>query len=159
MKITEEILAHPLFRDSLERNEEAEKERAFCHHDFQHCLDVARVAYCMVLEKNLPIEKDIMYATALLHDLGKWKQYESGLDHAQQGANLAGIILGDIGVEEKISLEIQDAIRTHRYAENKTSLLGAILYASDKACRPCLFCKSLKECKLFSEGREPLLQY
>lgn len=41
MKITEEILAHPLFRDSLERNEEAEEERAFCHHDFQHCLDVA----------------------------------------------------------------------------------------------------------------------
>ncbi|WP_320127636.1 HD domain-containing protein [uncultured Sphaerochaeta sp.] len=159
MKITESILAHPLFRGSLERNGEDEKDRVYCHHDFQHCLDVARVAYCMILEKNLPLEKDIIYATALLHDLGKWKQYESGLDHALQGANLAGIILGDIGVEEKISLEIQDAIRTHRDRESKKSLLGEILYASDKACRPCLFCKSLEDCKRFAEGRKPLLQY
>lgn len=42
----------------------------------EHFLSVARISYLMVLEKNLDIPKDIIYATAFLHDMGRADQYE-----------------------------------------------------------------------------------
>ena len=159
METVEKILAHPQFWAYLALNAEAEKDRIYCKHDYQHALDVARVAYCMVLERNLALDKEIIYATALLHDIAKWKQYGQGVDHAQEGAILAGQILSDIGLDKDITAEIASAIRTHRTKEGEKSLLGEVLYESDKACRSCVSCKRVESCKRFPEGKKPVLQY
>jgi len=142
MEIVDRILTHPQFCTYLRLNAEAEKDRLYCRHGFQHTLDVARVAYCMALERSLPIEKELIYATALLHDIAKWKQYGQGLDHALEGALLAGQILSDLDIDENTTDTLLSAIRTHRSKDGEKSALGEILYESYKSCRPCVFCES-----------------
>ncbi len=159
MGMADKILKHPQYIKNMQLNAEAEKDRLFCRHDLQHSFDVARVAYIMSLERNFAISKEMIYAAALLHDIAKWKQYRYGTDHALEGAILAEEILEDIGVSDKDAEEITDAIKTHRRKDTRKSLLGTVLYESDKACRPCIFCKSIDGCNRFANGKKPELKY
>ena len=159
MELVDKILKHPAYIEYMRRNAEAEKDRQFCRHDLQHCFDVARVAYIMRLEGGIQIPKERIYVAALLHDIAKWKQYLYKIDHAAEGAVLAAKILADIGAEKQAADEIRDAIRTHRKKEIPKSLLGEILYDSDKACRPCVFCQSIATCSRFANGKSPAVQY
>lgn len=159
MELVDKILNHPKYMEYIRRNTEAEKDRQFCRHDLQHCFDVARVAYIMCLERGIQIPKECIYVAALLHDIAKWKQYRYKVDHAAEGAVLAAKILADIGAEEQSADEITDAIRTHRKKDIPKSLLGEILYDSDKACRPCVFCRSIDQCNRFTDGKAPAVQY
>ncbi len=159
MEIADEILKHPQYIKYMKLNAEAEKDRLFCKHGLQHAFDVARVAYIMSLEKNLKIKKEIIYATAILHDIAKWKQYRYGVDHASEGAILARKILEDIGIAANDIEEITEAISTHRKKDIQGSILGTVLYDSDKSCRPCLFCRSIDECNWFTDGKIPELKY
>lgn len=89
----------------------AEEDRVFCKHDLAHLLDVARLAYIEALEKGIevagkPIKKDLIYACALLHDLGRAEQYESGLDHDLAGVEIAKEVL----VQSKFKQDERDAI-------------------------------------------------
>ena len=68
------IYEHPLFIEGLVKNKDAEKERIFCHHDMNHFLDVARLMYIFSMERGYAFGKEEIYATALLHDIGKWQQ-------------------------------------------------------------------------------------
>ncbi|NCC66229.1 MAG: HDIG domain-containing protein, partial [Spirochaetia bacterium] len=95
MENVKKLLVHPQFLKYMALNGKAEQNRKFCKHDFSHLFDVARVAYCMSLERNLGIPKETIYLTALLHDIAKWKQYETGVDHAMEGATMAREILQD----------------------------------------------------------------
>jgi putative nucleotidyltransferase with HDIG domain len=159
MELTDKILGNGRYWQWLRRNASCEQDRSFCIHDFQHALDVARVAYLLVLERSLPLEKDLVYATALLHDVAKWKQYEQGTDHAVEGAVLAGQLLAEIGAEPQTRQAIMDAISTHRDAHGTKSSLGAVLYESDKKCRPCVACPEIGRCKRFADGKKPHLDY
>ncbi|MEA4988296.1 MAG: HD domain-containing protein [Anaerovorax sp.] len=159
MEIVYKILKHPKYIKYMELNAEAERNRLFCKHDLQHAFDVARVAYIMSLEKDLTIEKEIIYATALLHDIAKWKQYMYGVDHASEGAILARKILEDIGFVVKDVEEIMEAISTHRKKDMQKSILGEVLYESDKLCRPCVFCRSIDQCNRFTDGKKPEIKY
>lgn len=114
MELVERILRHPAYNEYLHLNAESEKDRQFCIHDLQHALDVARIAYIIALERKLDINKEIIYITALLHDIGRWKQYRAGLDHALEGAFLAEEILHDIGVPDQAAELILAAIKGHR---------------------------------------------
>ena len=69
------IRNHPLYRESLHNIEKLEQERIFCGHNAQHLLDTARLAYIENLERNLGISKEMIYAAALLHDIGRGLQY------------------------------------------------------------------------------------
>ena len=73
------ITQNQKFKEYIRKNELQEIDRKFCHHDMEHFLDVARIAYIKVLESNLKIEKYIIYATALLHDIGSIIIYNSYL--------------------------------------------------------------------------------
>ena len=73
------IYEHPLFIEGLVKNKDAEKERIFCHHDMNHFLDVARLMYIFSMERGYAFGKEEIYATALLHDIGKWQQYKAGV--------------------------------------------------------------------------------
>ncbi|KXG74998.1 HD domain-containing protein [Thermotalea metallivorans] len=159
MERINKILNHPQYIEYLARNAQAEADRVFCRHDLPHAIDVARVAYILALEKKLVLQKDIIYAAALLHDIGRWKEYQEGIDHAVAGAELASEILMDCGFSEDEKNLISEAIKTHRIAVPQTTDLGAILYESDKISRLCSQCPAINQCKHFTDGRHPVLFY
>lgn len=159
MELIDKILCHPDYIMYLELNTEAEKERTYCHHNIQHALDVARVAYIIALENGYNLKKELIYTAALLHDIAKWKQYKEKVDHAAEGAALAWEILKDIGMEEQDTWMIVDAIRSHRIKGEKTSLLGEVLYKADKDCRLCVKCGRIKKCNRFDNGKQPVFEY
>jgi HD superfamily phosphodiesterase len=154
-----QIINHPQYIDYLNRNAQAEQDRIFCRHDFRHFLDVARVAYILALEDKLPLAKEMIYATALLHDIGRWKEYSQGVDHALASANLASGILADCGFTPEETGPILDAIAEHRNKGNQSSALSSILYRSDKLSRPCHECLVRSQCKRLLAGEEPRLEY
>ena len=68
------ICRHDLWRDSVREIARLERDRQFCRHDLVHFLDVARLAYIENLERGLGIDKELIYAAALLHDIGRHLQ-------------------------------------------------------------------------------------
>ena len=88
MKRVDAILRHPLFEEKLRLLDELEAERAFCRHDLTHLMDVARLMWIDVLERRLAIDRDVVYAAALLHDLGRAEQMQHGIPHEQASAAL-----------------------------------------------------------------------
>ena len=47
-----QIISHPLWRENMEKLRNLEKDRIYCRHGIDHLLDVARLSYIEVLEKN-----------------------------------------------------------------------------------------------------------
>ena len=90
------IWRHPLYQKHCEKIQELEKDRIFCRHTPEHFLDVARLMYIYSLENKLNLSREIIYATALLHDIGRAQQYLSGISHDIAGAEIAGKILTDL---------------------------------------------------------------
>ena len=92
------IWKHPLFQSSFQRIQEWEKDRIYCRHGMEHFLDTARIAYIRSLEENIPVSKDQIYAAALLHDIGKWQQYEDGTPrcHSRNAPRHIEIHKGDL---------------------------------------------------------------
>lgn len=145
MKRIEQIMQHPLYQYHQTRIEEFEKDRIFCKHGFAHALDVARILYIQVLEQNLPIKKDVVYGTAILHDIGRAKQYGEKQPHHEAGAAIAGEILAECGYEKEEIAQITDAIKEHRENDSEESL-ARLLYRADKLSRDCYQCNAKKEC-------------
>lgn len=143
----ERIRNHVLFLDGLRRNAAAEADRCFCRHDMAHFLDVARIGEIINLEEDLKIPRELMYAAALLHDIGKHRQYTEGIPHEQAGAAAAPEILFDCGFDEKETAVITDAVLQHRNGDVACERnLRGLLYRADKASRPCFACEASEEC-------------
>lgn len=150
----QKIFQHPTFQDALERNRQAEQSRIFCRHGMDHLLDTARLAYIFSLERGCGLKKDLIYAAALLHDMGRWKQYEDGTPHDLAGAQLAAPILEEAGYTEQERRQILDAIQSHRSA-GESAPLAQVLYDGDKASRCCFLCPVRGECN-WSEQKKNL---
>lgn len=91
--------------------------------------------------------KEWIYGAGLLHDIGRWKQYEDGSDHARVSEELAPLILADCGfLPEEIRL-ICTAIGNHRNKQvaGERSLSGC-LFRADKRSRLCFACKAEAGC-------------
>jgi uncharacterized protein len=153
------ILYNHKFLSYINKNEDYEIDRIFCHHDLAHFLDVARIAYIYTLENNLNYSKDILYAAALLHDIGRWKQYEEGIPHDAASAELAVDILDDCGYSKQETNEIVEAISHHRKDNEDKNSLSYIIYFSDKASRNCFSCKAAKECNWSHEKKNNIIKY
>ena len=87
------VWEHPVFQRELARLEELERDRPFCRHGIQHLLDTARIMRILNLEQGLGFSREVVYATALLHDVGKAGQYAGGEPHEVAGERLARKIL------------------------------------------------------------------
>ena len=146
MERFQKIVQHKKYKETYERLQELEKDRIFCGHDMEHFLSVARISYLMVLEKKLNISKDMIYATALLHDLGRAEQYERGISHEEAGAVLAKEILTDCGYKKEEQKIMVDTILKHRDIENHENSFASIFYHADKISRDCIHCKAREEC-------------
>ncbi len=154
------IYEHPLFKEGLAENEEAERERKFCHHDMIHFLDVARLMYLFSMERGYGIGKEEIYAAALLHDIGKWQQYKAGIPHEIASAEIAKRILEETGFTKAESDRILFAILSHRgksenerEAEEAKLQFAEILYDADKISRACYACPAEKECNWNEEKK------
>lgn len=143
----DKIVRDPLFRQNMSLMAEKEKRRKYCRHDMRHLLDTARIAYILNLENNLGLDKDIIYAAGLLHDVGKIVEYAEGMEHHVVGAELCVQILRDAQYSEDEIQMIRRAILLHRepLIKNENSLTG-ILYRADKLSRPCFSCKTEPQC-------------
>lgn len=160
MERIQRILNHSLYKEYIEKIKTCEQSRAFCRHNTVHFLDVARIAWILNLEKNLGIDKELIYATALLHDIGRFVQYDTGEDHATVSARLAPTILDDCGFTEKEKALVIDAIAKHRVLENTgVDDLTTIIYRADKLSRACYFCEVEKDCNWKNEKKNKELTY
>ena len=157
MKRVNAIITHPVYREYYDRLEALEQERSFCRHQMTHLLDVARIAYIRSLENTLDLDKEVIYATALLHDIGKSLQYEKKIPHEISGVEIAERILSSLPAELSFSAEemqmILTAIRGHRRLRSDAEPLEKLLYESDKASRTCFACPAEPECDWSSEKK------
>ena len=110
------IWQHPLYQKHLNALTRLESDRIFCRHTPEHFLDVARLAYIFALERNLDCSRELIYCTALLHDIGRAEQYSNGTPHDEAGVTIAGQILADLNFSESEKAQILTAIGEHRYS-------------------------------------------
>ncbi|MCR4739233.1 MAG: HD domain-containing protein [Lachnospiraceae bacterium] len=147
MERYDKIIINELYRTHLEKTREYEKERIFCHHDMSHFLDVARIGMLLNVTEGYGIDKDIIYAAALLHDVGRDVQYEDGTPHEAASADIAEIILDGTDYTPDERKLILKAIRDHRDESVKDEKnLSGLIYRADKLSRPCYYCSAEKEC-------------
>ncbi len=141
------ILQHSMYREYLAKNEAAETERIFCKHDMVHFMDVARIGQIINLEEAVGLESELIYAAALVHDIGRHEQYAGGTPHEKASAVLAPQILAESGFDNKETDVIIDAVLHHRDASIKEERsLRGVLYRADKLSRACYACKAEAQC-------------
>ena len=96
---------------------------------------------------------------ALLHDIGKYRQYEEGYPHEKASVEIAKIIFRDLpelSFTEEEKQGILTAIQNHRVQQNVcidqakntnlSDILSWVLYTADKKSRACYSCLAEKEC-------------
>lgn len=156
----DQILKNDIFQLNLGKNRAAEADRCFCRHDVVHFLDVARIARVMNAEEGYGLELEMIYAAALLHDIGKHRQYLEGIPHEIASGEIAPDILRQCGFSEEETSQIQDAILVHRDRDvmNEKNLRG-ILYRADKASRACYACDAEKDCNWKNDKKNLKIGY
>lgn len=140
----------------MKKISDKEKNRIFCCHGIGHCLDVARIAYIISLEKELKISKDIIYITALLHDIGR--SVDSG-EHNIYSVELAEKILDSINCSEQDKENILKAVEDHRKSPESLNNLSDIIRYADKISRNCFSCKAYNECYWNEERKNKNIIY
>ena len=141
------IVRHPLWQGAAAQIEKAETDRIFCGHDLDHFLHVARMAYIENLERHLRLSKELIYAAALLHDIGRGLEYEQGIPHDEASCALAETILTDCGFCQGEREAVVDAISAHRDPDTAgRDDLAGVLYRADKGSRPCFWCQAESLC-------------
>jgi uncharacterized protein len=154
-----QILQHELYEEYDRKNKLAEAKRVFCRHGSDHGLNVARIAYIYLLERGeTSLSKEVIYAAGLLHDIGRWVEYETQEDHAQVGARLAPQILRDCGFSEQEVEVIVQGILEHRLKfSEEASILGQALLQADDWERDCKNCESKTLCYKYTKTMEEVI--
>ena len=158
MNRADKILKNEKFRAYLQKTAHYEKDRIYCLHDIQHALDTARIAYIKSLEENVRIDKEIIYAAALIHDIGRCKQYEDGTPHDEASVLLGRGVLEECEFTEEEIAQILSAVSEHRTDKGR-SPLGKILYEADNKSRMCMLCKARGTCKWKTEDMNMEVEY
>lgn len=152
MKRINRLIQRQDYQKHLQKTYDLEQTRVYCKHGFDHLLAVARIAYIYLLEQGeYSLQKELVYTAALLHDLGRWVEYQTGEDHAEASARLALPLMEEEGFShEEIDL-IQKAILEHRkHGDAHLSTLGTALAKADDWARDCLNCTARQTCHKFS---------
>lgn len=112
-------------RESLERSAKGA-------HTFDHTKRV--YALCMKLGEDSGADLRILGAAALLHDIGRPQEAETGISHSILSGEMSQKVLRRVGFSDKEIEQVNGAIRTHRFSEGMkpTSLEGEILSDADK---------------------------
>lgn len=159
MKNTDIVLNHNLFKEKINKIEDDEKTRVFCKHDFSHLMDAARICYIINLEENLNIDKDLIYVTALLHDLGRADEVDTGINHSILSQEIAQEILKDLDFNDESKKRIISAIKHHRTNEENYDRFIEIFYKADKLSRMCFRCPARSICNWPEEKKNKTVIY
>ena len=158
-----QIVTHPLYQQEFSALQRAEQGRIYCSHTMEHFLDVARIGYILVLQDGAKLPGELIYAAALLHDLGRYRQIADGTPHEVASAQMAEKIMADCGFAEEEIKTVAEAILQNRHHGHrdaaddaktaaKTSL-GDYLYRADKMSRLCFCCEARESCKWSEEEK------
>ena len=160
MERYQKIIGHEKFQTYVKEINQLEQERIYCHHDTGHLLDVARIDYIKALEEGVNLTKDEIYGAALLHDIGKVRQYKEKIPHEITGAKEAGKILRECGYKKDEIGRIEEAILHHRRGDGQENdVLSRLLYEADKQSRMCMFCKASESCNWGKEQKNVVVIY
>jgi len=108
---------------------------------------VARIGYIYVLEEGLGYSKEIIYAFALLHGVGRGEEYRTGEDHHLASGRIAETILSDLNFTSGDKALILEAIDKHRgHGQENLARFTALMKKADKASRACYRCPAQKDC-------------
>lgn len=153
MERIDKIMQHPLFQDAMKTIEQAEVDRIYCLHGMDHSIDVARICHILNLEMECGYKRDVVYAAALLHDVGRCREYTEGKSHHIESADMAREILGVCGYDEEEIALVSTAILHHKRKSEDINPcdLDEILYKADKLSRKCYDCKAAASCYWSSE--------
>ena len=159
MSRVNQLLEHEDYISYMKKIDESENERLFCKHGFEHGLNVARIAYAYLLEKGeLLLLKEIVYAAAFLHDIGRWVEYETGEDHAEASARLALPLLEACRFRMDDIQVILKGIREHRrHPEDNLTKLGAALALADDWSRDCRQCSVQARCHKYTQAMNQVM--
>jgi uncharacterized protein len=101
-----------------------------------HTLDHTKRVYALSRQigEGLPISTKVVQAAALLHDVGRPTESETGVSHSILSGEMSKPLLIELGYTETEIQHIVGAIRTHRFSEGlePNSLEGKILSDADK---------------------------
>ena len=157
MERLDAIWNHPVFRAELTRLERMEQDRIYCRHGVPHLLDVARTAYILSLERRAAIPRDVLYAAALLHDIGRAAQYETGTPHEQAGVPIARSILQESAFSVEEQSAILECVHNHHGRSFGGTCLYDLIFEADKRSRPCFACAAAGSCKWTEEQKNHTL--
>ena len=146
LDITNQIRKNQRYKDYYQELKLLEKDRVFCKHDFDHFLDVARITVLLANKNNISVDEDIIYAAALLHDMGRITEYKDGTPHHIASCDIAREILEDIDCEVEKKEVIISLIRCHRNPENPPGSLQFFFRNADKISRKCYACDARDKC-------------
>ena len=160
MERVNRIWNHRLYQEAYQKIQELEQERPFCSHSLEHFLDVARLVWIYNLEDHSGLDKECVYAAALLHDIGRYEQYMWGISHHEASAEQAKTLLPACGFSGRETEEIAEAVRGHRQARRQgEKRLGAYLYRADKQVRNCFHCPAEAQCNWAEEKKNFKIVY
>lgn len=164
------IAESELFTRCLAGIEAAEADRVFCRHGLPHLLDVARIAWILNLERGCGLRRDVVYAAALLHDIGRAAQYQTGEPHDEAGERIAAEVLD--ALPEPLHFDGTDraailhAVGGHRgplagregdahEGSATADVLAHLIKEADGRSRACFACAARDAC-YWSEERKNL---
>ena len=101
-------------------------------HSYDHTRRVYSIA--KAIGKIVGADQRVLIAAALLHDIGRMQEEETGVSHSILSGEMSESFLQKIGYSDAEIKQIISAIRTHRYSEGHTpnSLEGEVLSDADK---------------------------
>ncbi|MBQ0079225.1 MAG: HD domain-containing protein [Eubacterium sp.] len=143
-----QIYNHPVYAAEYQALVEDERNRIYCKHGVDHLLEVARLCYLYCLEEGVDIDRELVYAAALLHDIGRHQQNATGEPHDQAGARLAKEIMAECGFSEHEIAMVVDAIGAHRgpMGSDPGTEFSTLLRKADKKSRLCFICEARDTC-------------
>ncbi|ASJ57640.1 HD domain-containing protein [Brevibacillus formosus] len=101
-------------------------------HDWQHNLRV--MAMCERIGREEGADMEVLRLAALLHDIGRAEERQTGECHAEISARLAGEWLSERSMTEAFISRVQSAILAHRFRKERPphTLEEKILFDADK---------------------------
>ena len=158
MERVNRIWNHTYYRQCLDKISALEADREFCRHTPEHFLDVARLTWIFAMEEGLDIERGLVYAAALLHDIGRFRQYEDGTPHDVASVEIAERLLPECGYTEQETSVIVDMIASHR-KKGRGKDIDGLFYRADKMSRSCFLCLAERECNWPAEKKNMVIRY
>ena len=153
LPLTNAILHNAVYAQTMETLRTLEQDRIFCRHGMAHCLDVARITMLLCREYAVAAEPDVVYAAALLHDIGRAAEYTDGIPHEEAAEPLARAILTECHTPPALQEQIMRLIVCHRNAQKEDGSLAYLFSLADKRSRCCFACPAFDACNWTAQRR------